>query len=381
MSSDSPHERRPRPDIYVLAAGMLVVATVWGLSCWWSFTEQTRAADSLHFRHPAVLPWMLDALAVALALVALASALNGQSAGSARLGVLLALAGSVWANTQGVSLRFDGHPKQDALIMAAIAPLSAFIALEVILGRVRRLVLWLRGEKPPAAVPALRLVRLLLAPTTSFGEWRTAVLARTAPDKPAVSLAPDADAATGQGERHAPTLPAPSDPGTTHRPSGVVPADADRGDEPSQASPVGPGPDAVTTPLVVVSAGQGSSGPAAAPPARTMDHDPLTHDPVDHQTMTHDPANGSPDHADQTTGHRTTDRVMGHGSVGQRGHRDPVDPAGVADPADRAQAIVDHGLLALTVPELARRFGVSETTAKRDRKAARALASPLRAVR
>ena len=254
MSTD--RQPRNRADIVVLAVGVAVVATVWALSCWWSFAEQTRAADSLHFRHPGVLPWMLDALAVALALVALASALGGQSAGSARLGVLLALAGSVWANTQGVSLRYGGHPEHDALVMAAIAPLSAFIALEVILGRIRRLVLWLRGEPAPAAIPALRVVRLLLAPRTSFGEWRTAVLVRTDPTKPAVSLSSTRPEDTQQDTVTGAV------PGGATGPGGMAPT-----------SPPGPGPDsggAGTPAGLSGQTGQGSSALHDAPPARVL---------------------------------------------------------------------------------------------------------------
>lgn len=188
MSADTTRSRwQTLPTLCVLGAGLVVVAVVWVLSCRWSFSEQARAAQALGFEHPHVLPWMLDALAAALALVALAAALAGQSAGLARLGVFLALSGSVWANAAGVSIRSGGDPKHDAITMAAIAPISAFAALEVLLGKIRRLVLWLRGEPAPAAIPALRLVRLLLAPRTSFCEWRTAVLERTTPIKPAVS--------------------------------------------------------------------------------------------------------------------------------------------------------------------------------------------------
>lgn len=271
-STERAPRRRPRLDLLVLAAGLLVVGAVWLLSCWWSFSEQTRAADSLHFRHPSVLPWMLDALAVALALVALGAALNGQSAGTARLGVLAALAGSVWANTQGVSLRFAHAPERDALVMAAIAPLSAYVALEVILGRIRRLVLWLRGEPAPAAIPALRLVRLLLAPRTSFAEWRTAVLARTAPNQASAGLsAPGSAGAAGQGQSTdvgSPAAPAHLEQGTTLAPPGVVPVDAGRGLVSSPDSPRS-GPDSATPAPAPVSAvgGQGLSGVSSAPPA------------------------------------------------------------------------------------------------------------------
>lgn len=174
----------------VLAVGLVGVAAVWGLSAWWSFAEQTRGAQLLGFEHPAVLPYMLDVLGVSLAFVALHAALHGQSAGAARLGVLAALAGSVWANTRGVTVRFAdaglptfGSDYRTAVAMAAVAPASAFLALEILLANVRRLVLWLRGEQAPAAVPAPRLVRWLLWPA-AVGEWRRLVLAVTAPATP-----------------------------------------------------------------------------------------------------------------------------------------------------------------------------------------------------
>jgi hypothetical protein len=262
------NDKRRRWDLLVLAAGLLVVTAVWLLACWWSFDEQTRAAQALGFRHPAVLPWMLDALAFALALVALAAALNGQSAGTARLGVLIALTGSVWANTQGVSLRFHGHPHDnaltDAVAMAAIAPLSAFIALEVILGRIRRLVLWLRGEEPPAAIPTLRLVRLVLAPKTSFTEWRRAVLTRTAPT-PAASGPPVSGAAAGP-ERSADTSTSPVHLQTG---SALTPLGAESQTRGGPAVGSGlPAPQSAAGSPRVADAGRGLSAPPSAPPVR-----------------------------------------------------------------------------------------------------------------
>lgn len=244
MSTDTPARSRwqTAPTLAVLGVGLLVVATVWLLSCIWSFGEQTRAARALGFEHPHVLPWMLDALAAALALVALAAALAGQSAGLARLGVLLALAGSVWANAAGVVIRSHGNPNHDAVAMAAVAPLSAFIALEVILGKGRRLVLWLRGEEPPAAIPHLRLIRLALSPRT-FADWRRAVLDLT--QTPAAGVVPAAPAAG---------LDAPVIPAGGTGPGAVPPASAS------------PGPAQIVPAVDKCGADDGRSGVLSAPP-------------------------------------------------------------------------------------------------------------------
>lgn len=237
MSTATRSRWQTLPTLAVLGAGLLVVAFVWVLSCVWSFSEQTRAAGQLGFQHPAVLPYMLDALAGALALVALAAALAGQSAGLARFGVTLALAGSVWANAVGVSLRLPAHDHalRDAIAMAAVAPLAEIVTLEVLLGRLRRLVLWLRGEEPPAAIPHLRLIRLVLNPKT-FADWRKTVLdltqttpASSSSNRPVEDTLRDADAAGPGGGTHLTPGPArdtggvgaPTDPSGLTTPGGA----------------------------------------------------------------------------------------------------------------------------------------------------------------
>lgn len=198
----------------VLFAALAGVATVWGLSAWWSYAEQTRGAAELGFTHPSVLPWMLDGLACALALVALAAALDGRPSTAARLGVAAALAGSIWSNRLGVVLRAPAD-RDSAVLLAAVAPVSAFLAFEVILSAIRRLVLRWRGLPAPVPIPALRPVRLLLAPIASVREWRAAVLAVTAPTlTPAGPAIPpgragghDVDATAGSSSTPLPALP------------------------------------------------------------------------------------------------------------------------------------------------------------------------------
>lgn len=248
----------------VLAAALAGVASVWSLAAWWSFAEQTRGADHLGFAHPAVLPWTLDGLAFSLALVALAAALDGRPAPLARLGVLVALTGSVWANRLGVQLRSPGgHATDDAVRMAAVAPLSAFVAFEVILAAIRRLVMRWRGLPAPTPIPTLRPVRVLLAPLHSVREWRAAVLAVTTPltadgraatapagpDSAGPVTPPDwasgdhVDAAAGSSSTppSADSLPAAVDGGRVDAPAGVRPPtpgpSAERG---ADAEPDGP---------------------------------------------------------------------------------------------------------------------------------------------
>jgi Protein of unknown function (DUF2637) len=246
----------------VLVAALLGVAAVWGLSAWWSFAEQTAAADHLHFRHPAVLPWTLDGLACALALTAFAAALDSRPAVAARLGVFAALSGSVWSNGLGVHIRAAGlDDEKAALLVAVIVPLSAFIAFEVLLGQVRRLVFRWRGLPAPAPLPTLRVTRLLLAPRKAFGEWRRAVLDVTDPlivvgpadvavaSLPSGSATPDAGVAVppvgGASPTTAPAAPpgAGADALATRGAASVVFAGASDPPAPDRPAPTLDGPD------------------------------------------------------------------------------------------------------------------------------------------
>lgn len=179
--SHVPNRRAGLATTVVLGVALIGVTAVWLLSAYWSFAEQTRAAHSSGFAHPSVLPWMLDGLAFALALTALAAALDGRAAVVARLGALAALAASAYVNVRGVYIRTDGAASLDAVQLAAIAPVSAYLAFEVILGAIRRQVLRWRGQPAPAPMPVPRPVRLLLSPLAEPAAWRRHVLAVTAP--------------------------------------------------------------------------------------------------------------------------------------------------------------------------------------------------------
>lgn len=166
--------------IIVLVVAFLGVALVWALSAWSSFSEQTRLSSHESFTHPSLLPWTLDGLAFALALIALAAALDGRPAVAARAGVVIVIAASVWANTRGVAVRaVEDAVTSDAFKLAAIAPISAVIAFETILAAIRRAVFRWRGQPPPVAIPTLRPVRVFLAPWSSFWTWRREVLTVT----------------------------------------------------------------------------------------------------------------------------------------------------------------------------------------------------------
>lgn len=182
----------------------------------------------------------------------------------------------------------------------------------------------------------------------------------------AAVVAPDLDTApTGQGES-APALPARPDQDTTLAPPGVVSVDTGRGVL-LPATPGRPDPDERVM--------DHSHGPVGQPtePVHSVDQT-VTPDPsVDRSTADHPLTQpvGQVDHKGSTT-------CAGHGPV----HVDHLpDLTGVTDPAQRVTLIRDHHLLDRTIPDLADLFGVSRSTAKRDRANARRAATTLRAVR
>ena len=71
-------------------------------------------------------------------------------------------------------------PDWTTVAIGAGVPIAANIAFEVLLGELRRQVQRRRGLPAPVALPSLRLLRLLLAPRSTFQDWRDEVLARTA---------------------------------------------------------------------------------------------------------------------------------------------------------------------------------------------------------
>ena len=162
-----------------LFVALSAVTGVWVAGAVWSFEEQTAFAANRGFALPWLLPLTVDGLAVAMATVAFAAALDGRAAVSARLGTALAVAASATSNSAWAWTRSDGDPGTVAL--AAGVPVAANLAFEVLLSELRRQVHRRRGMPAPVAVPWPRLVRVALAPIGTAREWRRAVLALTSP--------------------------------------------------------------------------------------------------------------------------------------------------------------------------------------------------------
>ena len=156
---------------------------VWGFGGGvWSFTEQSAFARAKGFSDPALLPLVLDGLAVAMARVAFAASLDARPAVGARLGTALAVVASASSNGLWAAERSSSPvgPDWTTVAIGAGVPIAANIAFEVLLGELRRQVQRRRGLPAPVALPSLRLLRLLLAPRPTFQDWRDEVLARTA---------------------------------------------------------------------------------------------------------------------------------------------------------------------------------------------------------
>ena len=169
-----------------LTLALLAVAGVWLAGAVWSFEEQTRYAASRGFTLPWLLPLVLDGLAVSLAGVAYAAALDGRPAVQARVMTAVAVIASAasngaWAWTRTAAASPTGVPDPGAVVLAVGVPVASILAFEVLLGELRRQVHRRRGQPAPVAVPAPRLVRLVLSPWGTFRQWRATVLAVTAP--------------------------------------------------------------------------------------------------------------------------------------------------------------------------------------------------------
>ena len=181
-----------------LGLALSAVTAVWAFGAVWSFTEQSAFARAKGFSDPALLPLVLDGLAVAMAGVAFAASLDARPAVGARLGTALAVLASassngLWAAERSSAAGAGANPALHSPDWTTVAigagiPIAANIAFEVLLGELRRQVQRRRGLPAPVALPSLRLLRLVLAPRSTFREWRDEVLARTAP---AGTRAPD----------------------------------------------------------------------------------------------------------------------------------------------------------------------------------------------
>jgi len=242
------------------------VFAVWAAGAVWSFEEQSHYATSRGFTLPWLLPLVLDGLAVSLAALAYAAALDGRAAVLARLGTLVAVGASAASNgawawtrtaaravaesttvmpgtpTGGMSTTLAvthtaaaGAPDVGTVVLAAGVPIAANLAFEVLLSELRRQVQRRRGMPAPVAIPWPRLVRVVLAPWSTLREWRRVVLALT------VIPAPAGD----DGHHQA----VPDDPNPQVAPTTGFQASAE---DPSPSSPKRSRPARTRTPVVDV---------------------------------------------------------------------------------------------------------------------------------
>lgn len=160
-----------------MALALAVVAIVWVGGCVWSFEEQTSFATFKGFHLPWLLPLVIDGLAIAMAAVAFAAALDSRPAVFARLGIAFSVALSATSNASWAWERSKGDPGTIAL--AIVVPVLANLAFEVLLSESRRQVLRRRGQPAPVSLPYPRLARLLLSPFSTFLQWRRLVLDAT----------------------------------------------------------------------------------------------------------------------------------------------------------------------------------------------------------
>ena len=293
-----------------LGFALSMVAAVWALGCVWSFTEQTAFARAKGFADPALLPLVIDGLAVSMAAVAFAASLDGRPALAARLGTALAVTASAASNGLWAAERSSvaaSGPDLPTVVVGAGIPLAANIAFEVLLAELRRQVQRRRGLPAPAPLPTLRVARLLLAPASTFRTWRCEVLEVTAAVKPPLVLesasstpgdgprGPDGQgsrggdaAATGDGEPapNSSPLAAPS-PASASAALESLPIGTNAAaacEEPSASAPEGPASGPASPSDEIVVSEFGSPAPAqATPPAPA--HPPRGSDADQHSNV------------------------------------------------------------------------------------------------
>ena len=174
---DDPGRRRWTATLPMRTA-LVAVAAVWLLGCIWSYQEQSEFAAANGFALPHLLPLVIDGFAVSMAGVSWAASLDARPAISARLATLIAVAGSSASNGVWAWLRTHHDPVTVALGVAV--PVAANLAFEVLLGELRRQVQRRRGLPAPVAIPYPRVIRFVLAPWSTFRDWRSLVLELTA---------------------------------------------------------------------------------------------------------------------------------------------------------------------------------------------------------
>jgi hypothetical protein len=205
QTAEQTGKKPDRTNAWALGLALAAVAAVWIGGCVWSFEEQKAFAAAKGFQVDWILPAVVDGMALALAAVAFAAALDGRPAIGARIGTALAVAASATSNAVWAWERTGGGSEAGgdftAVALAAGVPIAANLAFEVLLSEFRQQVLRRRGVPAPVKVPAPRPVRLLLSPIKSSKEWRRMVLDATDP------------AAAFEGAKKA----AKADPGRTKR--------------------------------------------------------------------------------------------------------------------------------------------------------------------
>lgn len=201
---------------------LVAVGVVWLLGCAWSFQEQSAFAASKAFAFPHLLPLVIDGFAVSMAGVSWAASLDARAALPARVATLVAVGASSASNGAWAYLRAHHDPVTVVLGMAV--PIAANMAFEVLLAELRRQVQRRRGLPAPVAIPYPRLIRLALAPSSTFRAWRQLVLQLTALEDPAV-IRPTAPTVSRSGHRTAAIAAKQTEPEHDRGPGGSpVPA-------------------------------------------------------------------------------------------------------------------------------------------------------------
>ena len=179
--ADQPKTKKARFPYLPVTVALVLIAAVWVGACVISFTEQIRLAERYQFEMAWLFPLIFDGLASALAVTSWSAALDGRHSPLLRLVTCGAVSGSAWVNAAAVEARTVGALDWTQVGMAVAAPISAWVAFEFLLGELRRTIMRKRGEPAPPPVPALRLVRVLLAPARAVREWRSLTLDVTDP--------------------------------------------------------------------------------------------------------------------------------------------------------------------------------------------------------
>ena len=178
-----------------LGLALSAVTAVWAFGAVWSFTEQSAFARAKGFSDPGA----------AAAGARRARRRDGRgrvrrlarrpTGSRARLGTALAVLASassngLWAAERSSAAGAGANPALHSPDWTTVAigagiPIAANIAFEVLLGELRRQVQRRRGLPAPVALPSLRLLRLVLAPRSTFRSGATRSSTAPPPPSPA----------------------------------------------------------------------------------------------------------------------------------------------------------------------------------------------------